>query len=147
MSEYKRGFSLGFLLLKIGLGIFFIISGILILQGSASEPCIIAIRSIVKARIADTLCVVMGIVELAVGVMLLLSVFVCFGKTLNALFMPIIMIVWIMAIALIDVFGSAGLQWFWRKLYELCFKSFFSLDYTWFDYFAEIVFLKANDLS
>ena len=109
MSEYKRGFSLGFLLLKIGLGIFFIISGILILQGSASEPCIIAIRSIVKARIADTLCVVMGIVELAVGVMLLLSVFVCFGKTLNALFMPIIMIVWIMAIALIDVFGTAGL--------------------------------------
>ena len=103
-------FSLGRLLLQIAVGAMLTVAGIWALQGGG-DAGIAAIRSIIEARnIESILCIVFGIIELIAGVFLILSVFIGdkFGS-LGKILMIIIMIVWIVAIVLIDFLGSGSL--------------------------------------
>lgn len=106
----KKGeFSVGLFILKLALGLYFIVSGIIALQGGAGDGCIVAIQYLVSGTLATILCSVMGVIELLAGVVLLLSIFSIFEKKLNDVLMIIIMIVWIIAIVLIDLLGNDGL--------------------------------------
>ena len=111
MASSNKEFSIGTLLLRIALAAFFIVSGIVTLQGGKGDECVVAIRTVFKngKDIANLLCIVMGIVELLSGVLLALRLFVPMDNKISSILMFIIMIVWIVAIVLIDVLGKGGL--------------------------------------
>lgn len=103
-------FSLGKLLLQIAVGAMLTVAGIWALQGGG-DAGISAIRSLIESRsVENILCIVFGIVELIAGVFLILSIFIGdkFGS-LGKILMIIIMVVWIIAIVLIDFLGSGSL--------------------------------------
>ena len=103
-------FSLGRLLLQIAVGAMLTVAGIWALQGGGDEG-IAAIKYLIDARnVESILCIVFGIIELIAGVFLILELFIGdkFGS-LGKVLMLIIMIVWIVAIVLIDFFGNGGL--------------------------------------
>jgi len=103
-------FSLGRLLLQIALGAMFAVAGIWALQGGG-DAGVTAIRQLIGDKSLESiLCIVFGVIELIAGVFLILSIFIgdrfgAFGRIL----MIIIMIVWIIAIVLIDFLGSGSL--------------------------------------
>ena len=103
-------FSLGKLLLQIAVGAMLTVAGIWALQGGG-DAGIAAIRSLIDEKnIESILCIVFGIIELVAGIFLILELFIGeklggFGKVL----MIIIMVVWIIAIVLIDFLGKGGL--------------------------------------
>ncbi|MCR4627342.1 MAG: hypothetical protein K5640_06805 [Treponema sp.] len=111
MANSKKDLSLGALLLQIALAAFFIVSGIVTLQGGKGDECVIAIRTVFKNSkdLANLLCMVMGVIEVLCGALLALKLFVPIGANVNSILMLIIMIVWIVAIVLIDVLGKGGL--------------------------------------
>ena len=103
-------FSLGRLLLQIAIGAMLTVAGIWALQGGGDEG-VAAIRYLIGARdLENILCIVFGIIELIAGVFLILELFIGdkFGA-LGKILMIIIMIVWIIAIVLIDFFGNGGI--------------------------------------
>ena len=103
-------FSLGRLLLQIAIGAMFTVAGIWALQGGG-DAGVAAIRRLIDAKnVESILCIVFGVIELIAGVFLILSIFIgdkfgSFGKIL----MIIIMVVWIIAIVLIDFLGDGSL--------------------------------------
>ena len=103
-------FSLGRLLLQIAVGAMLTVAGIWALQGGG-DAGVAAIRSLIENRnVESILCIVFGIIELIAGIFLILSLFIGdkFGD-LGKILMIIIMIVWIIAIVLIDFLGSGSL--------------------------------------
>ena len=103
-------FSLGRLLLQIAIGAMLTVAGIWALQGGGDEG-VAAIRYLIGARdLENILCIVFGIIELIAGIFLILELFIGdkFGS-LGKILMIIIMIVWIIAIVLIDFLGGGSL--------------------------------------
>ncbi|MBO4640342.1 MAG: hypothetical protein J5710_11350 [Treponema sp.] len=120
-------FSLGKLLLQIAVGAMLTVAGIWALQGGGDEG-IAAIKYLIGARDFERiLCIVFGIIELIAGVFLILELFIgdkigSLGKILTL----IIIIVWIIAIVLIDFLGNHGLfkqnnflNWLYNFAYHL----------------------------
>ena len=120
-------FSLGRLLLQIAVGAMLTVAGIWALQGGGDEG-IAAIKYLIGARDFERiLCIVFGIIELIAGVFLILELFIgdkigSLGKVLTL----IIIIVWIIAIVLIDFLGNHGLfkqnnflNWLYNFAYHL----------------------------
>lgn len=104
------GFSIGRLFLQIALGCMLSVAGIWALQGGG-DAGIKAIRNIIDQKnIESILCIVYGVIELIAGVFLILELFIGdrFGVLGNVL-MIIIMIIWILAVILIDFIGSGSL--------------------------------------
>lgn len=111
MANSKKDLSLGLLLLQIALAAFFIVSGVVTLQGGKGDECVVAIREVFKNSrdLANLLCIVMGVIEVLCGALLALKIFVPVGTNVNSILMFIILIVWIVAIVLIDILGKGGL--------------------------------------
>ena len=120
-------FSLGRLLLQIAVGAMLTVAVIWALQGGGDEG-IAAIKYLIGARDFERiLCIVFGIIELIAGVFLILELFIgdkigSLGKILTL----IIIIVWIIAIVLIDFLGNHGLfkqnnflNWLYNFAYHL----------------------------
>ena len=105
-----NNFSLGRLLLQLAVGAMLAVAGIWALQGGGDEG-VTAIRKLIDARnVESILCIAFGIIELIAGIFLILALFL--GDKLGSLskiLMLIIIIVWIIAIVLIDFFGSGSL--------------------------------------
>ena len=123
-----NNFSLGRLLLQIAVGAMLTVAGIWALQGGG-DAGIAAIRDLIGSKdVESILCIVFGIIELIAGIFLILELFI--GDKIGSLgkiLMLIIMIVWIIAIVLIDFLGSGSLfnhgsHWnFLKWLYELAY--------------------------
>ena len=122
-----NNFSIGRLLLQIAIGAMLTVAGIWALQGGGDEG-IAAIKYLIGARDFERiLCIVFGIIELIAGVFLILELFIgdkigALGKVLTL----IIIIVWIIAIVLIDFLGNHGLfkqnnflNWLYNFAYHL----------------------------
>ncbi|MBO4630205.1 MAG: hypothetical protein J5687_09680 [Treponema sp.] len=122
-----NNFSIGRLLLQIAIGAMLTVAGIWALQGGGDEG-IAAIKYLIGARdVERILCIVFGIIELIAGVFLILELFIgdkigALGKILTL----IIIIVWIIAIVLIDFLGNHGLfkqnnflNWLYNFAYHL----------------------------
>ena len=122
-----NNFSIGRLLLQIAVGAMLTVAGIWALQGGGDEG-IAAIKYLIGARDFERiLCIVFGIIELIAGVFLILELFIgdkigSLGKVLTL----IIIIVWIIAIILIDFLGNHGLfkqnnflNWLYNFAYHL----------------------------
>ena len=122
-----NNFSIGKLLLQIAVGAMLTVAGIWALQGGGDEG-IAAIKYLIGARdVERILCIVFGIIELIAGVFLILELFIgdkigALGKILTL----IIIIVWIIAIVLIDFLGNHGLfkqnnflNWLYNFAYHL----------------------------
>ena len=122
-----NNFSIGRLLLQIAVGAMLTVAGIWALQGGGDEG-IAAIKYLIGARDFERiLCIVFGIIELIAGVFLILELFIgdkigSLGKVLTL----IIIIVWIIAIVLIDFLGGNGLfkqnnvlRWLYNFAYHL----------------------------
>ncbi len=113
----KTHLSLGRLILQLALGLFLAISGIWVLAGfgnwswvSGGDAGAAAIKSIIQNRTLENILVISyGVVELIAGIFLILSLFIgdVFGAFGNVLHI-IIMIVWIVAIVLIDFLSSSS---------------------------------------
>ena len=113
----KTHLSLGRLILQLALGLFLAISGIWVLAGfgnwswvSDGDAGAAAIKSIIQNRTLENILVISyGVVELIAGIFLILSLFIgdVFGAFGNVLHI-IIMIVWIVAIVLIDFLSSSS---------------------------------------
>ncbi len=123
----KETKSISTLLMQIALGCLLIISGIWGLQGGGDEA-VKAIRHIFDKNIEDILCVVFSVIELIAGVFLILRLFVPLGTNIDAVLLLIIMVVWIVAIVLMDFLGSNGilnggakhfLTWLYNFAYHL----------------------------
>ena len=99
----------GNVLLQIALGLMFIVSGIWILMGYASDEIVVAINSVFKGDVAKILRYTFAVIELIVGVFLLLRIFLTLNTKLDSVLMVIIMICWIIAIVMIDFLGSRGI--------------------------------------
>ena len=122
-----NNFSIGRLLLQIAVGAMLTVAGIWALQGGG-DAGIAAIRHLIEARnVESILCIVFGIIELIAGIFLILELFIgdkigALGKILTL----IIIIVWIIAIVLIDFLGNHGLfkqnnflNWLYNFAYHL----------------------------
>lgn len=104
----KETRSISTLLMQIALGCLLIISGIWGLQGGGDEA-VKAIRHIFAGNVRDIMSVVFSVIELIAGVFLLLRLFVSMGTGLDTVLMLIIMIMWVVAIVLMDILGSGGI--------------------------------------
>lgn len=105
----KSGASIGRLVLQLALGAMLAVAGIWAFQGSG-DAASDAIKSIFSGDVGNILRIVFGVIELLAGVFLILELFMGdqFGKLDNIL-MLIVMIVWIVAIVLMDFIGNGGL--------------------------------------
>ena len=114
-------------MLNLAVGVMLAVGGIWALQGGGDEG-IAAIKYLIGARDFERiLCIVFGIIELIAGVFLILELFIgdkigSLGKVLTL----IIIIVWIIAIILIDFLGNHGLfkqnnflNWLYNFVYHL----------------------------
>ena len=105
----KQSFSIGKLILQIALGAMLSVAGIWALQGGGDAGAK-AIRATFNGDLGNILRIVFDVIELLAGVFLILELFIGdkFGGFGNVL-MFIIMIVWIIAIVLIDFVGRGGI--------------------------------------
>lgn len=105
----KSGASVGRLILQLALGAMLAVAGIWAFQGGG-DAASDAIKSIFGDDVGNILRIVFGVIELLAGVFLILELFMGdqFGKLDNIL-MLIVMIVWIVAIVLMDFVGNGGL--------------------------------------
>lgn len=103
------GNSIGRVILQLALGVMLAVAGIWALQGGG-DASIKAIRSIFSGNVSNIIRIVYGIIELLAGILLVVELFAGdrFGKFDNIL-MLIVMIVWIIAIVLVDFMGSNGI--------------------------------------
>ncbi len=107
-----NNFSLGRLLLQIAVGAMLAVAGIWALSSSTGgDAGATAIRNLIGDKsIEKILVIVFGIIELIAGVFLILELFI--GDKIGSVakvFTLIIIIVWIIAIILIDFLGGNGL--------------------------------------
>ena len=105
----KSGVTIGRLLLQLALGAMLAVAGIWSFQGHGDDA-VGAIRAVFDGNVENVLVVVFGVIELLAGIFLILELFMGdqFGKLDNIL-MLIVMIVWIVAIVLMDFLAKGGL--------------------------------------
>ena len=107
------------LVLRIALGLFLIISGIMTLQLDAGfigkvqaslsgNEIATAVHSFLKGDMANVVVILLGILELVAGGFLLAELFVETGS-ISKLALLIIMILWVVVIILVDILGDGGL--------------------------------------
>lgn len=101
--------SIGTLVLQIALGLLFIVGGIWTIQGGRGDELATAFYSIFDNDIAKVISIVFAIIEMVAGVFLILRLFLNINTKLDTLLLLIIMIVWIVAIILMDFLGSDGI--------------------------------------
>ncbi len=117
MAISKKTFSA--IILQLAVALFLIVSGILTVQldsgflgrlqaGFSGNEIASAVHSLMDGDFANVIVVLLGICELIAGAFLLLNFFVDTGKITN-LFVFIIIIVWCVVIALVDILGAGGL--------------------------------------
>ncbi len=117
MSVSKK--SISTVLLQLAVALFLIVSGILTVQldggllgklqaGFSNNEVASAVHKIFNGDLANLIVILLGLCEIIAGVFLFLNFFINTGKITN-LFVFIIIIVWCVVIALIDVLGSGGL--------------------------------------
>lgn len=101
--------SVGRFILQIALGVMLAVAGIWALQG-AGDAAANAFGAVFSGDIAKILKIVFGVVELLCGLFLVIELFAgdVFGKLDNVL-MLIVIIVWIVAIVLMDFLAKGGL--------------------------------------
>ncbi|MDY5121148.1 MAG: hypothetical protein SPE48_04440 [Treponema porcinum] len=107
----KSGVTIGRLLLQLALGAMLAVAGIWSFQGQGhGDDAVGAIRAVFDGNVENVLVVVFGVIELLAGIFLILELFMGdqFGKLDNIL-MLIVMIVWIVAIILMDFLAKGGL--------------------------------------
>lgn len=111
--------SLSNVILRIALACFLIATGILTLQldsgwfgkiqaGFGGNEIANAVHSLVKGDFASILIILLGILELAAGVFLIVGFFINVGS-FNRVALFAIMILWIVVIVLVDILGDGGL--------------------------------------
>ena len=105
----KRSISLGRLLLQIALGAMLAVAGIRALQGQGDDA-VKAIQSLVNGDTGKMLGIVFGVIELVAGILLIIELFAGdrFGSFDNILNL-ILIVVWVIAIILIDFIGKHGI--------------------------------------
>mgnify|MGYP003523944306 FL=1 len=105
----KSGVTIGRLLLQLALGAMLAVAGIWSFQRHGDDA-VGAIRAVLDGNVENDLVVVFGVIELLAGIFLILELFMGdqFGKLDNIL-MLIVMIVWIVAIVLMDFLAKGGL--------------------------------------
>ncbi|MGP1474618.1 MAG: hypothetical protein ACTTJ1_04340 [Treponema sp.] len=105
----KRSISLGRLLLQIALGAMLSVAGIRALQGHGDDA-VRAIQSLVSGNTGNLLGIIFGVIEIVAGILLIIELFAGdrFGTFDNILNL-ILIVVWIIAIILIDFIGSKGI--------------------------------------
>ncbi len=107
------------MILKIALAVFLIVTGIMTLQldsgflgklqaGFSGNELATAVHGFLKGDLANLVVVVLGLLELAAGVFIILGFFMDTGS-FNKLALMIILILWIVVIFLVDVVGKGGL--------------------------------------
>ena len=117
MSVSKK--TLSGVILQLALSLFLIVSGILTLQldgsffgklqtGIGTNELASAVRSFLNGDPASTVIIALGVCELIAGIFLLANFFTDTGKITNV-FVFIIIIVWLVVIAFIDVMGEGGI--------------------------------------
>lgn len=101
--------SIGRFILQLALGAMLAVAGIWSFQGGG-DASIGAIRNVFDGDIENILVIIFGVIELLAGIFLILELFVGdqFGKLDNIL-MLIVLIVWIIAIVLMDFLAKGGL--------------------------------------
>ncbi len=117
MAVSKR--TLSSIILQLAVALFLIVSGILTVQldggflgrlqaGFSGNEIASAVHKLLDGDFANIIVVLLGICEIIAGVFLFLNFFINTGKITN-LFVFIIIIVWCVVIALVDVLGGGGL--------------------------------------
>ena len=117
MAKSKDRMVLGRFILQIALGVMLAVAGIWALQGGG-DAAAAAITRVFNGSLGRTLKVVFGVIELLSGIFLILESFIGdrFGS-LDDILQIIVMIVWIVAIVLMDFLGgnfNLGLSWFYQ---------------------------------
>ena len=117
MAKSKDRMVLGRFILQIALGVMLAVAGIWALQGGG-DAAANAIARVINGSLGHTLKVVFGVIELLSGIFLILESFIGdrFGS-LDDILQIIVMIVWIVAIILMDFLGgnfNLGLSWFYQ---------------------------------
>ena len=106
----NSSFSIGRILLQIALGLLLTVAGIWTFMGGGDEG-VSAIKNVIDNKTLETILIyAYGVIEVISGVFLILSLFI--GDSLGAfgnILMIIIMIVWILAIVLIDFLGAGSI--------------------------------------
>lgn len=119
--------TISYVLMQIALGCLLLISGIWGLQGGG-DAAVAAIRHVFGKNFRDIMVIVFSIVELVAGIFLLLRLIVPVGTAIDTILMFIILIMWIIAIVLMDFLGSGGilnggakhfLTWLYNFAYHL----------------------------
>ena len=117
MSKKNGNLVLGRFILQLALGVMLAVAGIWALQGGG-DAAAKSIAAVFNGSLGSTLKVVFGVVELLAGLFLVLELFIGdrFGALDNIL-QIIVLIVWIIAIVLMDFLGgnfNLGLNWFYQ---------------------------------
>jgi uncharacterized membrane protein YphA (DoxX/SURF4 family) len=107
MATYTKSKSAGSLILQISLAILFLIQGInTVFYGS------LPFRQLFGSdELGKIVGIILGIVEIAAGVILIIQFFTPVGSSVNSLFLLILLIVVIAEIVFYDVLGSHGLMY------------------------------------
>ncbi len=117
MAVSKR--TLSSIILQLAVSLFLVASGILTVQldggflgrmqaGFSGNEIASAIHSLLDGDFASFIIIILGLCEIIAGVFLFLNFFINTGKITN-LFVFIIIIVWCVVIALVDILGGGGL--------------------------------------
>lgn len=106
----KSSNSIGAIILQIGLGVMLAIAGIWALQGGGDSAAD-SIRHIFDGDVEKIMVIVFGVIELLAGIFLVLELFIGdkFGSFGNIIEL-IVIIVWIVAIVLMDFLGGRFLK-------------------------------------
>lgn len=107
----KSSMSIGKLILQIGLGVMLAIAGIWALQGGGDTAAASLKKLFGRSDAGKILVLVFGIIELLAGIFLVVELFIGdrFGSFGNVLEI-IVIIVWIVAIVLMDFLGGNLLE-------------------------------------
>ncbi len=120
----KSALSIGRLVLQIALGVMLAVAGIWALSGKGGDDAYQALKGLFNGDVGKILGMVFAIIELLAGILLVVEVFVGdkFGKFDNILGW-IVIIVWIVAIVLMDFLNGnleiSKLDW-WYDLAGHC---------------------------
>ncbi len=104
-----RRLSIGRIILQLAVGIMLAVAGIWALQGGG-DAASAAIKGIFAGNVKNILVIVFAVIEIISGILLIVGLFVPNSMaSFNKILLLIIMIVWIVAIVLIDFLGSSGI--------------------------------------
>ena len=101
--------SIGKVILQIALGAMLTVAGIWALQGGG-DAAVSALKGLFDRDVGNVIALIFGIIELLAGIFLILELFIGdkFGS-LGGILSLIVIIVWCIAIVVIDFIGKGGL--------------------------------------